>query len=330
MEKLNIPSLSGKKILITGGCGFLGSTLAKRLVATGGSVTLFIKPGKDLGNVREIKEKISIIKGSLLDKNGVAKAVEGKDYLFHFAWQTDLKKSMENPQTDINSDIIGLVNILETCRKNNPNLKIIFASTVTLMDMTGGINYDEGVRENPLSIYDVNKFAAEKYLSMYFKIYGLKIAVLRLANVFGEGQRIDNPNRGVLNFMIGKALKGEKLLIYGEGDFIRDYSYVQNYIDAFILTAVSEKTNGGVFILGSGQGLKFVEVVNKIKEFVKEIAGKEVIVEHVPFPEGEHAISKRNFIADYSKLHRTTGWFPQISFEEGLKKTIEFFNDRVN
>ncbi len=317
--------MQGKKVLITGGCGFIGSNLTRRLLELGAEVSIFKRAEDSEENISNIKEKLKIIEGDLTNEEDVINAIKGKDFLFHLAWQTDLKKSMINPKQDIQNDLIGLINILESCRKENPNVKIIFASSVTVIGETEEISPKEEHREDPISTYEINKLSAEKYLQMYYKIYGLKTCILRLSNVFGEYQRIDNPNRGVLNFMVGRALRGEELTVYGEGDFIRDYCYIQNYIDAFVLVAESEKTNGNFYMLGSGEGKTFVQIVEKIKEIVERLTGKKVEIEHIPFPGDSHNINKRNFIADYSKFNKATDWEPKISFEEGLEKTIKFY-----
>ncbi len=305
--------MEGKNILITGGCGFLGSNLAKRLIEKN-KVSLFIRPGESRDNIKDFEDKLEVIEGDLTSKKDVSGALLETDYLYHFAWQTDLKKSMESPVDDLKNDLGGLINILEVCRTHNPNVKIVFTSTVTVAD------------EN--SVYDINKLMAEKYFQMYYDLYGVKSCVLRLSNVFGEKQRIDNPNRGVLNFMIGRALQGEVLTVYGEGNWIRDYSYVQDYVDAFVSAAENEKTNGKVFVIGSGEGKTFNEVVENIKKIVEELTGKNVKIEHVEFPEGSHDINKRNFVADYMKFRYPTGWYPKTSFEEGLRKTIEFYLEK--
>ena len=318
--------MKNKKILVTGGCGFIGSNLARRLIKEGAKVSLFIKEKENKENIKDIENQLEIIEGNLLNKEVVEKSIKDKDYLFHFAWQTDLKKSMANPKEDVENDLIGLINILESCKKENHKIKIIFASTVTVIGETDELSPTEKHRESPISTYEINKLTAEKYLQMYYKIYGIKTCVLRLSNVFGEGQKIDNLNRGVLNFMVGRALRGEELTVYGEGDFIRDYNYIQNYIDAFVLAAESEKTNGEVFVLGSGEGKTFQEVVEKIKEIFEEDYGKEVEITYVDFPEGTHKINKRNFEADYRKFNKATGWVPEISFENGLKKTVKFYS----
>ncbi|MEK6898339.1 MAG: GDP-mannose 4,6-dehydratase [Nanoarchaeota archaeon] len=322
--------MAGKNILITGGAGFLGANLAKRLVELGANITIFTRIGKNRENFKGIGSRIKFIEGGLTNESDVSETIKGKDYIFHFAWQTDLKKSMQNPREDLMTDVLGILNLLETCKKENPNVKIIFASTTTVIGTPSKLPVNENHPENPLSIYDTNKLIAEKYFKIYYKNFKLKFCVLRLSNVFGELQRIDNPNRGVLNFMIGRALRGEPLTVHGTGDFIRDYCYVQNYVDAFILAAISDKTNGEVCILGSGEGRTMNEVVEKIKKIVEAMTGRGVVIEHIPFPESESEINKRNFIADFSKFKEITGWYPKISFDEGLEKTIGFYVSRMN
>lgn len=316
--------MKNKKILITGGNGFLGSNLARKLLDEN-EVTLVIKPESNRYNLEGIENRVAIKEREINSKTDLKDLILKKDYLFHFAWQTDLKKSMENPIEDAEKDLLGLINLLESCRKYNPYIKIIFPSTVTVIGMPKKIPSDENESENPLSVYEINKLTAEKFLRVYYEKYKIKSCVLRLSNVFGEYQKIDNPNRGVLNFMIGRALRNEPLTVYGEGDWIRDYCYVQDYLDAFILAAESEKTNGEVYVLGSGDGKTFNGVVEKIKEITEQLTGKNVIIKHIPFPEKEHEINKRNFVADFSKFNSATGWLPKISFDEGLKRTIEFY-----
>jgi len=332
MHQVDISKIKGKSVLITGGLGFLGINLSRKLLGLGANVTLFVSPGKNREKVRDIESKLKIFEGNLSSEKDIETAVKNQDFLFHFAWQTDLKKSMLNPGEDVKSDILGLLNILEVSKKINPEIKIIFTSTVTIISEPKKLPVNEDEEDKPLSAYDINKLIAEKYLNMYFSVYGIKSCSLRLSNIFGEHQRIDNPNRGVLNFMIGKSLKGEPLTVYGKGDFIRDYCYVQNYVDAFVLAAVSEKTLGETFVLGSGQGRTFNEVVEKIKEIVEKKTGRKVEITHIPFPDsgkGEEKINKRNFYADIKKFSLATGWIPKISFQEGLEKTIDFYLNKV-
>jgi UDP-glucose 4-epimerase len=294
-----------KSALITGGFGFLGKNLTQRLLDLDFEVT-------------HLTERV--------EKSDFNSLVKNKDYIFHFAWQTDLEKSMENPISDVSTDIIGLLHLLESCKKYNPNTKIIFPSTVTVIGGENKIPSNEDEKENPISIYDVNKLMAEKYFSVYFKNYGIKSTCLRLSNTFGENQRIDNPKRGVLNFIIGKSLRNEPLTISGEGNFIRDYSYAPNIIDAFILAAQSSNTNGEVYVIGSGEGRTFNEVVSKVQNYARELYHSSSEIVHLP-SKNSHRINKRNFIADYSKFKKATGWLPKVSFDEGLRKTMEFYKN---
>jgi len=326
----NFNQITGKKVLITGGCGFLGSNLARKLIELSAEVTIFKRIDDDETNLSDIKPKLKIIAGNINNESDILEAIKNQDYIFHFAWQTDLKKSMLNPRSDLFVDCAGIINLLETCKTYNKNVKIIFPSTPTVIGLTEKIPNDESAPLNPLSVYDIHKLFAEFYFKMYYNQYGLKSTILRLSNVFGEYQRIDNPHRGVLNFMIGRALRNEPLTVYGTGNFIRDYCYVQNYIDAFILSALSNKTDGNTYILGTGEGKTFNEIVTKIKVITEELKNTNIIITHIPNPEGEHEINKRNFIADFSKFHRDTGWSPRISFDEGLKKTIQFYIKKNN
>ncbi|MBI5803153.1 GDP-mannose 4,6-dehydratase [Candidatus Pacearchaeota archaeon] len=321
---LEFGKIKGSKVLVTGGAGFVGCNLVRKMLKLGAKITIFVKKGKDMENIRDLLNEIEVIYGDLTNISDVDKIITDKDYIFHLAWQTDLKKSMENPVADVQSDIVGILNLLEACKKKNPPVKIIFASATTVIGLPKKIPSNEDEKENPLSIYEANKLLAEKYLQMYFVNYQLKSSVLRFSNIFGEYQKIDNPNRGVLNFMIGRSLRGEKLTVYGDGNFIRDYCYIQNYVDALIIAAISDNTDGKTYVLGSGEGRTFNEVVEKIKSIVESLTDKKVEITHVHDP-NEHEINKRDFIADYSRFKEDTGWIPKISFDEGLRRTIGFY-----
>lgn len=319
--------LEGKNVLITGGLGFLGSNLARRLVNNGTNVTTVGLPGESTKNLRGLDDRLKVLQGRIDSNADLVDLVKGKDAVFHFAWQTEIEKALEDPARDVCNDIGGLINLLETSRKVNPDVKIVFPSTVTVTGIPEKLPVDEITPENPPTPYELNKLTAEKYLSYYFNRYGIKSTCLRLANVFGEGQRIDNPKRGILNFFIGRALNGENITVYGNGQLIRDYSYVSNFIDAFISAAESDKTDGEVYVLGSGEGRSFNEVSALIKKFARDIYGKAISVNHVAVPETLHSINMRNFIANPAKFKRDTGWKPKVSFEEGLKRTMEFYKN---
>ena len=310
------------KILITGGAGFIGSSLAERLAKLNMDITLLIRKGDSKDNLKNFIDKIKLIEGDVCDKELIEELIKDKDFIFHFAWQTELKKANDDPKKNLQENLDGIINILEGCRKYNNNAKIIFPSTVTVSDENNFYIEDGDI--NPKSIYDLHKLFAEYYLMMYYKVYGIKYTCLRLANVFGEKQRIDNPKRGILNYFIGQILKGEKIKLYGYGEFIRDYSYIENILDTFLLTILKKETDGHIFTIGSGEGYTMIEIAEIMKKIFNEFNIK-VEYEKVPYPDGISEVEKRNFIADIIKFQKFTGWSPKINIEEGLKKTIDFF-----
>jgi UDP-glucose 4-epimerase len=326
MEELN--KLKGN-VLITGGLGFIGSNLAHSLVDSA-NVTLFTKSTNKLRNIKEIQDKVEIIQGDITDTKKVESIVKDKDHIFHFAGQNDHILSLENPLLDVDINCKGTLNILESARKFSENANIIFSSTESVVGKIAKLPASEDQQENPLSLYEVHKLTGEKYLYIYNKVYGLNTTTLRFANVFGERQTMKVTNRGILNQMIRRTFLGEPITVYGDGSFIRDYSYIKNFIDACILAALSPNTNGEVYMMGSGKGLSFKDMVTKINETVKDLTGKSTEIKNVPFPETEKKIDRGDIIIDYSKFNKATGWFPKVSFEEGLKRTILFYKDRLD
>jgi len=316
-------------VLITGGLGFIGSNLAQRLINEEVNLTLFTNSLENIKNIQEIKEKVKIVHGDIRDFDKVKSIILNQDHIFHFAGQIDHLLSLENPKLDLDINCNGTLNILEACRKFNAKANIIFSSSVGVIGKAEKIPADESQRENPPSIYEIHKLTCERYMVLYNKLYNLPTTVLRFANVFGERQKMSVSNRGILNQMMRKAFLSETITIYGEGNFIRDYSYVQNYLDACICAALSENTKGEIYMIGSGLGLTFKDMVAILNKNVKELTGKSAEIKHVPFPETEKKIDRGDFIANCSKFKKATGWQPKISFEEGIKKTILFYKERL-
>tara|TARA_B100000959_G_C14989293_1_gene627028 strand:- start:3666 stop:4700 length:1035 start_codon:yes stop_codon:yes gene_type:complete len=328
-KELLFPSLENKNILITGGLGFLGSNLAHRCLEYGGNVTLFNKSLNHERNISDIKDKVEIVIGDVRDSKKIDEVVNNKDYIFHFASQISHIVSMENPKLDVDINCNGTLNILESCKKYNPSAIIVFAGTVTQAGVIVNLPASEMQGDFPLSIYEANKLVCEKYLYIYHKVYGLKTVSLRFANIFGERQEVNSPKRGVLNHMIKRAMIGEPITVYGDGKFIRDYNYIQNIVDATLLAVNTDQTNGDYYIVGSGIGKTFKEMVEAVNNTVEKKTGKSTKIVFTPFPEDEKRIDSGDFIADYTKFNEATGWRPRISFEEGLEKTVLFYKDNL-
>lgn len=319
-----------RNVLITGGCGFIGSNIAHRLVKQGARVSLLARTQAKALNLRGIEEAVEIIDGDIRNKLFLEKAVAGKDDIFHLAGQTSHITSMQQPILDWEINCLGTLNLIEACRDKNQKANIVFAGTVTQIGTPSRLPVDELVCGVPVSIYDAHKAICERYLAIANRCFGLRTTTLRLANVFGQRQQVTDTKRGIVNLMIKRAMLGEPITVYGEGSFIRDYNYVQNIVDAFLLAASSEKTKGEYYVIGSGRGLKFSEAMSKLSEAVNRLCGISAEIQFVPFPQNEARIDSGDFIADSAKFQKATGWKPALSFEEGLEETIRFYQQHLS
>ena len=287
-----------KKILITGGLGFLGSNLATSLVNLGAKVTLFdaMLPlyGGNFFNIEEIKNKVKVIITDIRDKDRIEEAVKEKDIILHIAAQTSHIDSMTDPLLDVDINCRGNIIFLEACRKFNPEVKIIYAGT---RGQYGRVEYtpvDEKHPLNPTDIYGVNKTAGEQYHFIYARSYGLKVSSLRINNTYGPKHQMKHGRYGILNWFIRLAMDGETIKIFGEGNQLRDFNYVDDVTDAFLKAGASEVSNGKVYNLGSGNPVKFIDLVKKIIE----IAGSGKL-ENVPWPKDRKDIETGDYVASY-------------------------------
>ena len=323
-----INNMDGVKVLITGGLGFVGSNLAIRCLSLGADVTIFTNNFNTIYNIKEIKDQVSIIKGDVTKYDDIKVAVKDRDIIFHLAGQTSHITSMENPILDINVNLKGTMNVLENCRKYNDKAKIIFSGTVTELGRATKLPIREGMKDNPLSVYETDKLICEKYLNIYHKAYGLYTTTLRFATLFGERQQLNNPRFGITTYFIGRILKGDEITIYGDGKFIRDYVYISNVVDALILSAQNQNANGEVFLLGTGRKIYFVDMVKEVIKAIEEIMHIKGSYRFVEFPKTHKKIDVGDTLVDNSKLKYKLGWEPRVSFEEGIRRTVLFYKDR--
>lgn len=324
----NFNSLDGEKILITGGMGFVGSNLAIKCMDLGADVTIFVMDNKNIANIKEIDGKVKILYGDISNYKDVEKSVRDKDKVFHLAAQTSGITSMEDPRLDIRTNLIGTMNVLESCKKINSSAKLVFSGTITEAGVVGNLPLTGLERERPICIYDADKLICEKYASIYHKSYGLDTTCFRLSTLFGERQQINNPRFGITNYFIGRIIKKEPLIIYDKGEFIRDYIYIGDVVDAFLLSVHSANTKGEVFLLGSNMGMKFIDMAKGVIKAVEEIMGIKGEYKMVPFPKEHKKADVGNSIVSYTKFNEATGWKPKIDFEEGIRKTVAFYKER--
>ncbi len=321
--------LAGRRVLITGGLGFIGSNLAARCVELGAAVTLVSRSLTRSANAAAIRSRVRIEPLDLAARDGarakLAALLDGQDAIFHLAASTSHIDSMRDPLADLDANCATTLNLLEAARVAAPGAAIVMTGTVTQAGLVAALPAGEDAPDWPLSIYDAHKLTCEKYLYLYGRSYGLRTTTLRLANVFGERQSLDNPRRGILNYMLGRALRGEPLAIYEPGDFVRDYSHVQNAVDALLACACSPRAAGRSYVFGSGVGLRFDHAVARLLRELREQTGIEARVERVPWPAGEKRIDAGDFVADASRLRAETGWSPRLSFEQGLERMVRFY-----
>ena len=319
-------NFSDKNILITGGLGFIGSSLARVLVNQCAQVTLvdslIPQYGGNLFNIADIRDKLEVNICDVRDPYAMKHLVQGKDYLFNLAGQTSHMDSMTNPQTDLEINASAQLSILEACRINNPEIKIVFASTRQLYGKPDYLPVDEKHPIRPVDVNGINKNAGECYHLLYNNVYGIRACVLRLTNTYGPGMRVKDARQTFLGIWVRLLLEGKPIKVFGDGEQLRDFNYVDDCVTALLLAGESVQANGKVYNLGSEEviGLK------ALAEMMTNL-GYGGSYELVPFPEELKAIDIGDYYSDFSLISKDLGWSPQISLQEGLINTIHYYSN---
>ncbi|MFH1288573.1 MAG: NAD-dependent epimerase/dehydratase family protein [bacterium] len=315
-------SYTGKRILITGGAGYIAANLVNLLKDINCHIIRFDRQEARLLPING-KAKIDNIFGDIRDQSIWEKILDKTDIVFHFAAQTSTYVSNDNPLDDIKINVLPMVNMLETCRRKNWDPVILFSSTVTVIGMPACLPVDESQTGRPVTVYDLHKSMAEEYLKYYIDQGFVRGAVLRLSNVYGPGPKSSRSDRGILNMMIRKALAKEALTVYGKGDFLRDYIYVEDVARAFLTAGIKiEKVNGRHFIIGTGEGHTIAEAINLVADRVAFKTGHRVDVTHIKPVTPQSPIEDRNFVADSRMFCNMTGWKNMYSLTEGIDSMI--------
>ncbi|MDD5195985.1 MAG: NAD-dependent epimerase/dehydratase family protein [Candidatus Omnitrophica bacterium] len=325
-ESLSIlPFFKGKRILITGGAGYLATRLTSFLKDIDCHIIRLDCREANFIPVTNCKAKIEDREGDVRKKITWENNLERIEVVFHFAAQTSAYVANEDPQADWKNNVMPMINLIETVRKNDLKPTVIFSSTVTVTGLPGQLPVDESCPANPVTYYDLHKLMCENYLRCFVKLGFLKGAILRFVNIYGPGPRASNVHRGILNSMVKKAIIGEPLTIYGGGGYLRDYLYIDDAITAFLTAAAKiEDVNGEYFVIGTGKAYSIFEAFNLVAERVAlKTKRQRVKVEYSNAPFEQSVIELRNFCANADKFMRLTGWKPRYSFVEGIDKTIE-------
>ncbi len=315
----------GKKVLITGGLGFIGSSLARRLLAEGAVVTLvdslIPQYGGNVFNIHDIKERLTINITDVRDPHAMAYLIQGQDYLFNLAGQTSHLDSMHDPRTDLEINASAQLSILEACKKHNPEIKVVFASTRQLYGKPEYLPVDEKHPIKPVDVNGINKLAGEWYHLLYNNVYYIRACALRLTNTYGPGMRVKDARQTFLGIWVRNLLEGKPVQVFGDGLQLRDFNYVDDVVEAFLSAAVNPAAEGEVYNLGSS------EYIN-----LKDLAGMMVGLfgrgsfEIVPFPPDRKAIDIGDYYSDFTKIKTALGWEPRVALREGLRKSLDYYS----
>jgi UDP-glucose 4-epimerase len=312
-----------KKILITGGLGFIGSTLAHRLVKMGADIylidSLIPEYGGNNFNIDGIEDKVKVNIADVRDKHSMDYLVKGKDVIFNLAGTLSHIDSMKDPFTDLEINCRSQLSILESCRKNNKDVKIVFAGTRGQYGKANYLPVDEKHLMHPTDVNGINNVAGESYHILYNNIYGIKAVSLRLTNTYGPRHQMKHHKQGIINWFIRQLIDCQTIKLYGDGKQIRDINYVDDVIEALLLVACSEKVNGEVFNLG---GIP-KSLIDLVKVMIR-VYGKGNY-ELIPFKEDLKRIEVGDYVANYEKIKTTVKWEPKTSLEEGLRLTFDYY-----
>jgi UDP-glucose 4-epimerase len=312
-----------KRILITGGLGFIGSNLARELVAAGARVTLVdsLVPeyGGNLANIEGIEDDVTVNVSDVRDEHSFRYLVQGHDVLFNLAGQTSHLDSMQDPMTDLEINCRAQLSILEACRRHNTDITVVFAGTRQIYGRPQYLPVDERHPLSPVDVNGINKAAGEWYHLLYGDLYALRVSVLRLTNTFGPRMRVKDARQTFLGVWVRALVLDEEIKIFGTGRQRRDFTYVDDAVRALLLAASSDCAHGAVYNLG-GSPVSLLELAQLM---IEVNGGGSYAV--VPFPANRKAIDIGDYYGDFSKIRTELGWEPTVALEDGVARSLEFY-----
>jgi len=317
-------SYKNKNVLITGGAGFIGSNLAIKLCGLGANVlvvdSLIEDYGGNLFNLEPIKDKIKLNIADVRTFPTMLYLVKNQDYIFNLAGQVSHIDSMINPWIDLEINCKSQLTILEACKKNNRDVKIVYAGTRQQYGKPNYLPVDEDHIVHPTDVNGINKMAGEWYHIVYNNVYGIRAASLRLVNTYGPRQLLKHNRQGFIGWFIRLILENRQIELFGGGGQLRDFNYVGDVVDSFLIAGSTDDSNGKFYNLGGERAVSLKELVSLMIEITGSGSFKEI-----PFPEDRKMIDIGDYYSDYLKIKHELGWEPKTTIEEGLKKTFDFY-----
>jgi UDP-glucose 4-epimerase len=319
-------AFAGRSVVITGGLGFIGSNLAARLVELGARVTLvdslIPEYGGNLYNVEPIKDRVHINISDVRDEFSMRYLVQGQDYLFNLAGQTSHMDSIADPYPDLDINCRAQLSILEACRRMNPDVKVVFASTRQFYGKPEYLPVDERHPLHPVDVNGINKMAGEWYHMVYHRVHGLRTCALRLTNTYGPRMRVKDARQTFLGVWIRRLVEGQPLEVWGDGQQLRDLCYVDDAVQALLRAAAMEKAEGQVFNVGGSKPVSLLELAELL---VKVNGGGDYVLK--PFPVDRRPIDIGHYYADDRRLRAELGWEPRVPLDDGLSRTLAYYRD---
>jgi UDP-glucose 4-epimerase len=319
---------AGRRTLVTGGLGFIGSNLAIRLLELGASVlivdSLIPETGANLYNIEPVQDhpRLSVRTVDVRDVLAMERLVRDQSIIFNLAGQVSHIDSMQDPFTDLEINCRSQLALLEACRRNAPAAKVLFASTRQIYGRVAEdqLPVDERQPPNPVDVNGINKLAGERYHVLYNNVYGIHTSVLRLTNTYGPRMLVKNNRQTAIGWLIRQAMDGEQIDLFGDGSQLRDFTYVDDAVDAFLMAGANDAANGQVFNVGAIEPVSLRELA----DLLIEIAGSGSY-RLIPFPPERKAIDIGSIYVDDRKLRRVLKWRPRNDLREGLARTISFY-----
>ena len=314
--------------MITGGVGFIGSNLARYLVAMGAHVllvdSLIPKYGGNLFNIADIRDRVRLNIADVRDEHGLRFLVKKQDVIFNLAGQVSHTDSMVDPYADLEINARSQLSLLEACRHGNPEATIVFASTRQIYGRPQYLPVDEAHPLQPVDVNGINKSAGEWYHIVYHDVYGLKTVSLRLTNTYGPRMRVKDARQTFLGWWFRQLVEGQTLSIYGDGQQFRDFNFVDDVVMALLLAASDQEADGKIYNLGAPETINLLDLA----ELLIELNGHGSF-EIIPFPENRRRIDIGDYQGDFGKIRRELGWEPRVALRGGLADSLAYYKKHL-
>jgi UDP-glucose 4-epimerase len=321
-------SWTGRPVLVTGGLGFIGSNLARRLVALGAQVTLMdaMIPGHGGHefNIRDIQDRVDVHIADVRDRQAMDRLVAGQEVLFNLAGQISHIDSMRDPFTDLDINCSSQLSILEACRHANRDMTVVYAGSRQQYGRPRYLPVDEQHVVRPVDVNGINKTAGEAYHLVYGEVYGLHAVSLRLTNTYGPGQLVRHDRQGFIGWFVRQAVEGRTIQLYGDGSQRRDLNFVEDVVEAFLLAASIAGAPGRVYNLAGDQPVSLRELAELLVEF----SGRGDVA-CVPWPADRKPIDIGDYHGSHALITRELGWTPRVGLREGLQRTVRHYQEHL-